>query len=86
MSHTPHDLSEEFPEYVHKIRYLREADGHFSRIYSEYHELNGQVHRMETNVEPTDDFAMETARKKRMLLKDEIYGMLSAPEKGAKAS
>ncbi|MBW8322366.1 MAG: YdcH family protein, partial [Rhizobium sp.] len=33
--------------------------------------------RSETEVEPVGDVEMETMRKKRMVLKDEIYGMLT---------
>ena len=77
MSHTPHELAEEFPEFVEKMHELKSSNAHFARISDEYHEINRAVHRAETNVEPTDDFNMETMRKQRMALKDEIYGMLT---------
>lgn len=80
MSNTPHELAEEFPEYVAKIRHLREIDGHFHRITEEYHAVNKVIHRAETNIEPVDDFRMADMRKERMRLKDEIYGMLTRPE------
>ncbi len=76
MANTPHELAQEFPEYVNQIRHLRETDGHFYRISNEYHDINREVHRAETNVEPVDDFHMADIRKKRMQLKDEIYEML----------
>lgn len=78
MSNTPHELAEEFPEHVNKIRDMKMNDGHFARLFDEYHDVNRSIHRAETNVEPTDDFHMEEMRKQRMRLKDEIYGMLSA--------
>ncbi|MEH6728794.1 MAG: YdcH family protein [Hyphomicrobiales bacterium] len=78
MSNTPHELAEEFPEHVNKIRDKKMNDGHFARLFDEYHDVNRSIHRAETNVEPTDDFHMEEMRKQRMRLKDEIYGMLSA--------
>ncbi len=77
MSHTPHELAEEFPEFVERMHELKSSNAHFARISDEYHEINRAVHRAETNVEPTDDFNMETMRKQRMALKDEIYGMLT---------
>ena len=77
MSHTPHELAEEFPEHVDKMHRLKTENAHFSKLFDEYHEINRAVHRAETNVEPTDDFQMETMRKQRLLLKDEIYGMLA---------
>ena len=78
MAHTPHELAEEFPQLVDKMHTLKTADAHFARLFDEYHEINRAIHRAETNVEPTDDFTMETMRKKRMVLKDQIYGMLNA--------
>ncbi|NMG38472.1 DUF465 domain-containing protein [Chelativorans sp. ZYF759] len=78
MSHTPHELAEEFPEHVDRIRDLKSSDGHFARLFDEYHEVNRAVHRAETKVEPTDDMHLEEMRKSRMRLKDEIYGMLTA--------
>lgn len=78
MSHTPHELSEEFPEYADKMSALKTENAHFAKLAEEYHELNRAVHRAETNVEPVGQFAEEELRKKRAALKDEIYRMLSA--------
>lgn len=78
MSHTPHELAEEFPEHVEKMSELKTGNAHFQKLFDEYHEINRAVHRAETDVEPTDDLNMETMRKKRMMLKDEIYRMLTA--------
>ncbi|MEM8542046.1 MAG: YdcH family protein [Pseudomonadota bacterium] len=77
MAHTPHELAEEFPEFVDKMHELKSANAHFAKLADEYHEINRAVHRAETNVEPTDDFNMDAMRKQRMALKDEIYGMLN---------
>ena len=78
MSHTPHELLEEFPEHADKMATLKESDAHFAKLFDEYHEVNRAVHRAETNVEPTDQFHEEDMRKQRARLKDEIYRMLSA--------
>ncbi len=77
MSHTPHELAEEFPEHVQRMHDLKMNDAHFAHLFDKYHEVNRAVHRAETNVEPTDDFHMEDMRKERMRLKDEIYGILT---------
>ncbi|MBN9262739.1 MAG: DUF465 domain-containing protein [Hyphomicrobium sp.] len=81
MPNTPHQLAEEFPEHVATIRHLREVDGHFHRISEEYQAVNLAIHRAETDIEPADDLHMANMRKERMRLKDEIYGMLTRPEK-----
>jgi uncharacterized protein YdcH (DUF465 family) len=80
MSHTPHELHEEFPEHAERIHALKESNAHFAKLADEYHEINRAVHRAETNVEPMDQFAEEDMRKKRMALKDEIYRMLTSAE------
>lgn len=78
MSHTPHELPEEFPEHAEKMIALKTSDAHFAKLYNEYHEVNEQVHRAEDNIAPTDQFNEEEMRKKRAALKDEIYRILSA--------
>jgi len=78
MSHVPHELAEEFPELVDRIHALKTENAHFARLFDEYHEVNRAVHRAETNVEPVDDMAEVALRRRRVALKDEIYGMLSA--------
>lgn len=78
MSHTPHELHEEFPEHAGRITTLKVEDAHFARLATEYHEINRAIHRAETNVEPMEDLALVDLRKKRGKLKDEIYRMLKA--------
>ncbi|SPF78318.1 YdcH family protein [Pseudoprimorskyibacter insulae] len=79
MSHTPHELHEEFPELAEKISDLKQADAHFARLAEEYHEINRRIHRAETNVEPIEGLAEGELRKQRGALKDEIYRMLTTP-------
>ncbi len=76
MSHVPHELAEEFPEYSTKMLELKMSDPHFARRFDEYHNVNRQVHRSETNVEPVSDNVMIDLHKLRMTLKDEIYAIL----------
>lgn len=76
MSHTPHELLEEFPEKADKIHALKTSDAHFSKLFDEYHDVNRAVHRAETDVEPTTDEHMQELRRQRMLLKDQLYALL----------
>lgn len=78
MSHTPHELAEEFPGHVDKMHELKISDAHFARLFDQYHEVNRAVHRSETNVEPRDSLAETDLRKERAHLKDQIWGYLSA--------
>ncbi|MFA3918110.1 YdcH family protein [Ruegeria hyattellae] len=77
MSHTPHELAEEFPDKADLMSQLKQSDAHFARLSDEYHEVNRAVHRAETNVEPIEDLAEVELRKKRAALKDEIWGILA---------
>ncbi len=80
MSHTPHELAEEFPDHIDRMHNLKTSDAHFARLFDEYHDVNRAIHRAETLVEPIEELAEVEMRKKRMSLKDEIYGMLTAGE------
>ena len=73
MTHTPHELAADFPEYAERIHELKAADPHFARLMEEYHQINRQVHRAETLVEPMSEEAENALRKKRAALKDELY-------------
>ena len=77
MSHTPHELAEEFPDKVELMSQLKQSDAHFARLADEYHDINREVHRAETNIEPMEDLAEGELRKKRAALKDEIWAILS---------
>jgi uncharacterized protein YdcH (DUF465 family) len=77
MSHTPHELAEEFPAQAERIHALKSENAHFARLADEYHDLNRQVHRAETNIEPVDHLTETLMRKKRTALKDEIARMLA---------
>ncbi len=82
MSNTPHELIEELPEFAEKITDLKQSNKHFARLLDDYHELNREVHRAETDVEPTDDLHLTEMRKKRLALKDGIVEMLQREATG----
>ncbi|SLN47216.1 YdcH family protein [Roseisalinus antarcticus] len=77
MSHTPHELSEDFPGQAEAIHALKSRDTHFAHLVDSYHEVNRAVHRAETDVEPASDARITDLRKQRMRLKDEIASALS---------
>ena len=77
MSHTPHELHEEFPDKLDAISSLKQSDAHFAKLADEYHEINRAVHRAETNVEPMESLAEVDLRKHRAALKDQIWRYLA---------
>lgn len=76
MSIEKHDLVHEFPELRERIHVLKTTDHHFARLFNEYHDLDHEVRRIEEGVESTSDAYLETRKKMRLLLKDQLYGML----------
>jgi len=72
MTHTPHELAEEFPEYAEAIHQLKMTDSHFKKLADEYHNVNRQVHRMEVEVEPVSSDTEKHTRERRVHLKDQI--------------
>ena len=72
-----HDLTHEFPELKQRIHELKLASPDFRRLYNEYQALDKEIYRIEENIEtPSDDYTEELKRK-RVHLKDRLYGMLT---------
>lgn len=78
MSHVPHELHEEFPDAVDALHALKTTNAHFTRLAEAYHSVNREIHRVETQVAPASDEALEELKKQRLHLKDEIAAMLAA--------
>ncbi len=77
MEQQQHDLVHEFPEHKEQIHALKLNNHHFAKLFDEYHDVNREVLRIEQNIEPvTDEYAEET-KKRRLLLKDQLYAILS---------
>ncbi len=78
MSLEKHDLLHEFPEHKAKIHDLKMGNAHFSRLFDEYHEVDHEVHRIETGAENTADDYLETKKKERLHLKDQLLAIITA--------
>ncbi len=75
-----HDLVHELPEHRDTIHRLKMENAHFSRLFEEYHEVDHEVHRIETGVENTSDEYLESRKLKRLHLKDELFNMIKKAE------
>jgi uncharacterized protein YdcH (DUF465 family) len=71
-----HDLVHELPEHRDTIHNLKMTNNHFARLFDEYHEVDHEVHRIETRVETTSDEYLEERKKARLHLKDELFRMI----------
>ncbi|WP_460449445.1 YdcH family protein [Alsobacter sp. SYSU BS001988] len=78
MTHVPHGLHEEFPNAAAAISKLKIGDAHFARLADTYEHVNREIHRIEAEIQPADDAAVEELKKKRLRLKDQIAAMLRA--------
>ncbi|MHA7857374.1 MAG: YdcH family protein [Henriciella sp.] len=76
MSHTPHELADDFPQDKDRIREMRRTSPHFAKLADRYHEINRTIHRMEERIEPVADKTEFALRRERMMLKDQLYAML----------
>jgi uncharacterized protein YdcH (DUF465 family) len=76
MTHVPHGLHEEFPQSAAAISKLKIGDAHFARLAETYEHVNREIHRVEAEIEPASDEALEELKKRRLKLKDEIAAML----------
>jgi uncharacterized protein YdcH (DUF465 family) len=66
----------ELPEHRDTIHNLKMTNNHFARLFDEYHEVDHEVHRIETGVENTSDDYLEERKKARLHLKDELYRII----------
>jgi uncharacterized protein YdcH (DUF465 family) len=78
MSHTPHELHEEFPETADRILAVKTSARHFTRRADAYHHLNRDIHRAESDIEPSGDAHLEEMKKQRLTLTDDIFARLDA--------
>jgi len=77
-----HDLVHELPEHRETIHNLKISNHHFARLFEEYHEVDHEVHRIETGVENTSDDYLEERKKVRLHLKDELFHMIQQATAG----
>ncbi|MBE5074061.1 DUF465 domain-containing protein [Erythrobacteraceae bacterium E2-1 Yellow Sea] len=75
--HTPHELHDEFPDDGDLLHRLKMEDAHFQKLAEKYHEVNREIHRIESEVEAASDERAEDLKKQRLALVDEISGILA---------
>lgn len=81
MSLEKHSLVKDLPEHQHTIRHLKMHDAHFAKLFDEYHELESKVHEIEQNNSPVADEYLESLKKQRLHLKDELIATIQKTEK-----
>ncbi|MDH5775071.1 MAG: DUF465 domain-containing protein [Nitrospirota bacterium] len=71
-----HPLVKEFPEHHDRIHELKISDGHFHRLMNDYENLDKEIFRAKSDVEPTDDTHLKELGVRRVQLKDQIYALI----------
>jgi hypothetical protein len=71
-----HPLVEEFPEYRDTIHELKLNNAHFRKLAHEYEGVDKSIVRAEQGVEIVNDDYLESIKKERLHLKDQIFDML----------
>jgi uncharacterized protein len=79
--HIPHELPEEFPDETVLIERLARDNYVFRRLAARYDDVNREIHRIESEDQPTEDAVLERLKKDRLKLKDEIAHMLTREER-----
>jgi len=75
--HTPNELTEIFRRDREILTRLKTHDAHYARLADEYHEVNREVHRIESEAEAASDEHTEALKKKRLALLDEITAIVT---------
>ncbi|MDN3644884.1 DUF465 domain-containing protein [Pontixanthobacter aestiaquae] len=78
MAHTPHELGAVFSKDTDILHRLKMNGGRFSTLSDEYHKVNRDIHRIEAQVDAASDERMETLKKERLVLLDEITAIVNA--------
>lgn len=71
------DLAHEFPELRHRVHELKLASVEFRQLYDEYQAVDNEIARIEQEIETPSDEYTEALKRRRVHLKDRLYGMLS---------
>lgn len=73
-----HSLVNELPEFKQRIHDLKMNDMHFHRLFNEYHDVDKEVHSIESGAQVSSDEFIEGLKKKRLNLKDQLFSILNA--------
>ena len=76
MLNEKHDLVHELPEYRDVIHNLKTTNNHFARLFDQYHDIDHEIHRIESDIETTSDDYLEEKKKQRLHLKDELFQII----------
>lgn len=65
-----------FPEYRELISKLKVSDRHFQHLFGKHNELDQTIKNMEVHIRSASHEEIETLKKQKLRLKDEMYELL----------
>ncbi len=65
-----------FPEYRDLITQLKHKDLHFTSLFDRHNEIDQKIQNIEANVEQATAAEVETLKKEKLILKDQLYAIL----------
>lgn len=65
-----------FPEYRDLISQLKTTDHHFSRLFEQHNAVDQKIKNMESRIEAGTHEDIETLKKEKLQLKDQLYAIL----------
>ncbi|MGL4233991.1 MAG: YdcH family protein [Casimicrobium sp.] len=71
----PHALHREFPNLADAINRLKHSDTHFAHLLEQHDAIDNEITKSETGVAPINDLSLETLKRQRLQLKDQLYRM-----------
>mgnify|MGYP003342457596 CR=1 FL=1 len=67
-----------FPEYRELITELKTTDHHFSGLFDKHNDLDQKIKNLESGIEKATDLEIESLKKEKLHLKDELYTILKS--------
>lgn len=65
-----------FPEYRELISKLKHTDRHFSQLFESHNALDQRIRNIEAHIETGTPEEIETLKKQKLQLKDQLYSHL----------
>ena len=65
-----------FPEYRDLITQLKTSDHHFLHLFDKHNELDQKIKNMEASISPGTHDEIETLKKEKLQIKDQLYVIL----------
>ena len=65
-----------FPEFRDLITQLKTTDRHFLRLFDQHNELDQKIKNMEATISPASHDEIETLKKEKLQIKDQLYVIL----------